>query len=76
MEFACCLGAFLLLALFLGDGLNIYLVVSLVLYCNWQIGTASPLLLIPASIFAIAGAIAGNGKRSGELEKRKLSFKK
>ena len=65
-----------LLAVFLGDGLNIYMFLMSWIFAEWFAGYESMVILIPAAMFGIAGAIAGNGKRSGELEKRKLSFKK
>lgn len=73
MEFICCFTLIGLMSLLLGDGLNIYLALSIWLWADWLIGKASPLFLIPASIFAIAGAIAGNGKRQVEFEKKKLT---
>lgn len=64
---------FAVMSLLLGDGLNTYLLASLFMFASWFTGTSSILILIPASIFAIAGAIAGNGKRHVEFEKKKLT---
>lgn len=75
MEWIILFVVFALVAMLLGDGFNIYLSVSIWLFADWLTGSASPLFLLPASIFAIAGAIAGNGKRQVEFEKKKLTDK-
>lgn len=72
MEWIILFVVFALVAVLLGDGFNIYLSVSMWLLVDWITGDATSLILIPSSIFAIAGAIAGNGKRQVEFEKKKM----
>jgi ABC-type Fe3+ transport system permease subunit len=69
-----CAFFFMVVSLLCGDGMNIYLVASLFMLATWFNEGSSILILIPASIFAIAGAIAGNGKRQVEFEKKKTSL--
>lgn len=73
MEMFWCVVIFAFVTWLLDDYLNIYLVITCTLFCGWITNSYSSLYLIPASIFAIASAIAGNGKRQVEFEKKKLT---